>query len=304
MTPRERADQGPNGSADADADRSAGRGTGEGTSGSGAPPEPAGQDAGQYQGQNAGQNAGQDAGRDAGRGAPRGGRAAARGTRRAYHHGDLRNALVEAGMELVRSGGPDALVLREVARATGVSSTAAYRHFENHGDLVEAVKHQASLLMARAVRAELGAKPPSSDPADEALRRIAAAGAGYVRFALAEPGLFRLIFRENRNGGRTALSLAAEEAPPAKEGDESYMTMADALDTLVAEGVLAPERRPFMDIALWGSVHGIAMLLIDTNLADLPEEAREAAIQRSFDVAFHGIVPAGRVGGEISSPYA
>ncbi|WTW95717.1 TetR/AcrR family transcriptional regulator [Streptomycetaceae bacterium NBC_01309] len=229
---------------------------------------------------------------------------AARGTRRAYHHGDLSNALVEAGMGLVRSGGPDALVLREVARATGVSSTAAYRHFENHGELVEAVKHEATQLMARRVRAELDAKPASPDPVDEALRRIAAAGVGYVRFALAEPGLFRLIFRKSKNAGRTALALAAEDASPAKEGDESYMTMADALDTLVAEGVLAVERRPFMDIALWGSVHGIAMLLIDTNLAELPEAAQDAAIQRSFDVAFHGIVPPGRVGREIKSPYA
>ncbi|MGW0659118.1 TetR/AcrR family transcriptional regulator [Streptodolium elevatio] len=240
-----------------------------------------------------------------GEGVDRVGRTAApRGTRRAYHHGDLRNALVEAGMELVRSGDPDALVLREVARATGVSSTAAYRHFENHGDLVDAVKHEATRLMAGRVRAELEAKPPSPDPVDEALRRIAAAGAGYVRFAVAEPGLFRLIFRKSKNAGRTALALAAEDASPAKEGDESYMTMADALDTLVAEGVLAAERRPYMDIALWGSVHGIAMLLIDTNLAELPQEAQDAAIERSFDVAFHGIVPRGQVGRDIKSPYA
>lgn len=217
-----------------------------------------------------------------------------RGTRRAYHHGDLRNALVEAGMEQVRAGGPDALVLREVARATGVSSTAAYRHFENHGDLVEAVKDEATQLMAQRVRDELRTTEPSPDPVDEALRRIAAAGAGYVRFALAEPGLFRLIFRKSKRAGRTALALAADDVSPAKENDESYMTMANALDTLVHEGVLDPERRPFMDIALWASVHGIALLLIDTNLAELPEPAREAAIQRSFDLVFHGIVPPGR----------
>ncbi|HSA49361.1 MAG TPA: TetR/AcrR family transcriptional regulator [Yinghuangia sp.] len=211
--------------------------------------------------------------------------------RRAYHHGDLRNALVEAATELVRAGGPEALVLREVARATGVSSTAAYRHFENHRDLLEEVKHHALGMMTARVRANLDAGTPCADRTDEALRRIRASGQGYVDFALAEPGLFRLIFRNGHRGEPSDAPNAPTgeiDMPPAVN-DESYAVMSDALDELVATGALAPELRPFTDVALWAAVHGIATLLLDTSLAFLPQPARAGMIDRTFALAFKGL---------------
>ncbi|NUU24598.1 MAG: TetR family transcriptional regulator [Streptomycetaceae bacterium] len=210
-------------------------------------------------------------------------------TRRSYHHGDLRNALVEAATQLVRAGGPEALVLREVARETGVSSTAAYRHFESHKDLVEAVKEQAGQVMVQRVRDELAASSPSDDPVAEALRRIDASGRGYVRFALTEPGLFRLMFRERAQAGGTAARLAVRPKTPAEDRDASYMVMADALDALVDLGALSAERRPFADISLWAGVHGLSVLLIDSQLAALPEDIRQAVIDRTFDVLVHGV---------------
>lgn len=214
--------------------------------------------------------------------------------RRAYHHGDLRNALVEAATELVREGGPDALVLREVARATGVSSTAAYRHFDNHRDLFEEVKTHALGMMTERVRAHLDTGTPCADRTDEALRCIRASGQGYVDFALAEPGLFRLIFRNTTGAGRDrhpeepAEDTAATD-DPAVVRDASYAVMSNALDELVATGALAAEMRPFTDIALWACVHGVATLLIDTSLARLPEQARDAVVDRSFDLVFAGL---------------
>lgn len=214
--------------------------------------------------------------------------------RRSYHHGDLRNALVEAGTELVREGGPEALVLREAARATGVSSTAAYRHFENHRDLFEAVKTHALGMMTERVRARLDAGTPCADRTEEAMRRIQASGRGYVEFALAEPGLFRLIFRNRPRAGRDEHAEAPPEAmgtadaPPAVR-DPSYAVMSDALDELVATGVLTPDVRPYTDVALWASVHGVATLLIDTSLARLPEQVRDAVIERIFDLAVAGL---------------
>ncbi|MDQ3996358.1 MAG: TetR/AcrR family transcriptional regulator, partial [Gemmatimonadota bacterium] len=59
--------------------------------------------------------------------------------KRAYHHGDLRRALVDAAIPLLRDGGPEALTLRAVARAAGVSQTAPYRHFADRAELVAAV---------------------------------------------------------------------------------------------------------------------------------------------------------------------
>lgn len=214
--------------------------------------------------------------------------------RRAYHHGDLRNALVEAATGLVREGGPEALVLREVARATGVSSTAAYRHFENHRDLFEEVKAHALGLMTERVRAHLDAGTPCADRTDEALRRIRASGQGYIDFALAEPGLFRLIFRTTKRAGRDEPAGVPSEATGAGGehvgvSDDSYAVMSFALDELVETGALAAEMRPFTDIALWASVHGVATLLIDTNLARLPARARAAVIERTLALAFAGL---------------
>ena len=114
--------------------------------------------------------------------------------RPSYHHGDLANALTVAATQLARDGGPEAVVLREAARQVGVSATAAYRHFSGHGDLLHAVKGQAIDLLVASLDAELARTAPLSDPAAEAARRLRALGYGYLRFALAEPGLFRTAF--------------------------------------------------------------------------------------------------------------
>ena len=84
---------------------------------------------------------------------------------RRYHHGDLRNALVTAAIALAREGGPEALVLREVARRTGVSAAAAYHHFASHEDLVQAVKAQSLDLLAERMRAAIADQEASApDP--------------------------------------------------------------------------------------------------------------------------------------------
>ena len=85
-------------------------------------------------------------------------------------------------------------MLREAARQVGVSATAAYRHFAGHGDLIHEVKERCQAALAEHMRAEVDAAPPCANPRDEAVRRLRALGQGYIRFALAEPGLFRTAF--------------------------------------------------------------------------------------------------------------
>jgi AcrR family transcriptional regulator len=67
---------------------------------------------------------------------------------RAYHHGDLRRALIDEGLTLARTGGPVAVTLREATRAVGVSPNAAYRHFADRDTLVHAVAREAQLALA------------------------------------------------------------------------------------------------------------------------------------------------------------
>src|SRR3569623_999177 len=80
--------------------------------------------------------------------------------RTTYRHGDLRRALLEAGLALAREGGPDAVALREVTRRVGVVPNAAYRHFANHAELLQAVRAEALAAVARSMEHELDAVPP------------------------------------------------------------------------------------------------------------------------------------------------
>ena len=81
--------------------------------------------------------------------------------RTTYRHGDLRRALLDAGIELARAGGPDAIVLREATRRAGVVPNAAYRHFASRDDLLQGVRAAALAALARAMEAELDSIDPT-----------------------------------------------------------------------------------------------------------------------------------------------
>src|ERR1700737_4880390 len=112
--------------------------------------------------------------------------------RSTYRHGDLRRALLEAGIQLARAGGPDAVVLREATRRAGVVPNAAYRHFSSRQELLQAVRSAASSALAVAMETELAGLRRAKRPADFARASLRALGIGYVRFAQAETGLFRM----------------------------------------------------------------------------------------------------------------
>src|SRR5260370_15493113 len=107
--------------------------------------------------------------------------------RKSYHHGALNSALVEASIALARDGGPDRVILREAARAAGVSHSAAYRHFaDREALLAEVSRHARSELAAEMRRRVARAKGPR--------RRLSAVCTAYIDFALTAPGLFRTAF--------------------------------------------------------------------------------------------------------------
>src|SRR5277367_5964801 len=114
--------------------------------------------------------------------------------RKTFRHGDLRRALLEAGIALAREGGPNAVVLREATRRAGVAPNAAYRHFSSHADLLQAVRAAALSSLARAIEAALDGAARNRRPPDAARAALRAVGTGYLKFALAEPGLFRTAF--------------------------------------------------------------------------------------------------------------
>jgi AcrR family transcriptional regulator len=198
--------------------------------------------------------------------------------RTTYHHGDLRNALLHAGAELAESGGPDAVTIRAAARLAGVTPTAAYRHFADHTELLEAVRQLAMQRLSAAMTRYLR-HLPTKDPVAAAVDRLRSTGRGYIHFALTEPGLFRTAFFAGK----------ATTNPHRPEDSGPFAMLSDALDGLVDVGYLAAEDRPLAEFAAWSAVHGLALLLIDGPLRSLPRRERDAIIDRALDVIDRGL---------------
>jgi AcrR family transcriptional regulator len=164
--------------------------------------------------------------------------------------GAVRAALIEAGVELARSGGPDAVVLREVTRMVGVVPNAAYRHFADRDALLAAVRDEAVSMLARRIadgmsQARAGAHTPTG-----ARLRLQAVGKAYLEFARTEPGLFDAAFTAPEHPTRGA---RGEPTP--------LQCLEAALDGLVEAGLLEPARRPNIEYPIWATVHGLATLL-------------------------------------------
>ena len=184
-----------------------------------------------------------------------------------YHHGNLRDALVEAAVDVVREGGPEALSLRELARRVGVSHAAAYRHFADREALVDEVASRALAgLVARIHRRLDGVD--EADPVTAARRRLVETGVGYVEFALAESGLFRLLF--------TAYPEPPDGASDA--GEDPYGMLNAALDDLVTVGFLDADLRAGADVTCWSAVHGFAVLSVEGPLRGLSAEERSTTL--------------------------
>ncbi|MDN5790998.1 MAG: TetR/AcrR family transcriptional regulator [Micrococcales bacterium] len=199
----------------------------------------------------------------------------ARVRRRPYHHGDLRRALLDAGLELATEGGPDSVVLRETTRRVGVSANAAYRHFADRDALLAEIVSLAQGKMADAIFDAIDAVPDQGDPGATARARFRAVGIGYVRFALTEPGLFRTGFTVPTDLRRAFAPQSAGEC-----GRTPYQLLSDRLDDLLAVGVLPVGERNGAEFLAWSAVHGLAMLALDGPLRALPRESLDELTPR------------------------
>lgn len=188
--------------------------------------------------------------------------------RATYHHGDLRRALLEAGTDLAREGGPDKVVLREATRRAGVSANAAYRHFADRDALLGEVVSRAQARAADVISATMDAVPDDLDAGPRARARFRAVGVGYLRFAMDEPGLFRAAFAVPVDLSRAASAEAAGEG-----GRTPFQLLSDSLDAMVDAGVMSEHERPGAELLAWSAVHGMAMLALEGPLRDLPPGA-------------------------------
>ncbi|GEK78951.1 TetR/AcrR family transcriptional regulator [Agrococcus baldri] len=203
--------------------------------------------------------------------------------RSGYFHGDLRRALLDAGFDAARSGGPEAISVRELARGLDVAPSAVYRHFEGHDELLLELSLRAQAMVADAMEAEI-ALVPSGDPRARADGVIAATGIGYIRFAWSEPGLFRLAFRTRDN-----LDAARDERARGACGRTPYEQLERALDALVEVGELSEQDRAGAEALAWSAVHGFALLTVEGPLRSLDAATREVFAGRVVEMVRQGL---------------
>jgi AcrR family transcriptional regulator len=205
--------------------------------------------------------------------------------RNTYRHGDLRRALIDAGIELARDGGPDAVVLREATRRAGVVPNAAYRHFESRDELLTAVRSAALSAVAQAMEEELAARPKKRRRVDTARAGLRAIGTGYLRFAQTETGLFRTAF-----AAPPAEWEAHEDAyGKGPSGLDPFELLSRALDEMTEAGALDIRRRPEAEYLAWSAVHGFALLLIEGPLQGLDQQQIEPLARRLLDMVESGL---------------
>ena len=202
--------------------------------------------------------------------------------RSTYRHGDLRRALLDAGIALARDGGPTAVVLREATRRAGVAPNVAYRHFASREALLGAVRAEAVAAVARAMEAEYLAAPTQGTAAEQAHARVRAVGRGYLNFAFTQTGLFRTAF-----GG--PFSVDQEAAKSGATGHNPFGHLNAALDALVDAGALSPARRAGAEYLAWSTVHGLALLALDGPLQAAPQQVLHALGERLLDMVERGL---------------
>ncbi|MFI6486222.1 TetR/AcrR family transcriptional regulator [Streptomyces sp. NPDC050564] len=170
--------------------------------------------------------------------------------KRHYHHGELRNALLDAAEALVRERGVDGWSLREASARVGVSSSAVYHHFASRDVLVRALSERALTQLGERMSQAAGMATEPGASVDH-LQCLVAVGRSYVQWALEDPSVARLAF-----GARTS-------GPGAEISPHPHDVLDAELDRLVEAGALPTSARPGADFVVWAAIHGLATLLAD-----------------------------------------
>lgn len=167
--------------------------------------------------------------------------------KRGYHHGNLRQALVDAALTLVKSRGPTGFTLAEAAKGAGVTPAAVYRHFAGRDDLIAEAARQGYILFAYEMQSAYDSGQPS------ALKSLEATGRAYLAFARDRPGYYIAMFESG---------VPNDHTPDLAE----VSGKARAVLTRAAEELskhIKPEERPppaMMAAHIWSLSHGVVEL--------------------------------------------
>jgi AcrR family transcriptional regulator len=172
-----------------------------------------------------------------------------------YHHGDLRRALIDQALRTIDRHGVEAVTLREVGEALGVSRTALYRHFADKQALLAAVSCEGFRTLRLALL-------DAWEGGGRGFDGFVAMGAAYLRFAVEHPAHYRVMF------GR--FKEASARDPELKdEAEGAFRALVEALVALQRERLVREDDPMLMACFVWSVTHGIAMLAIDGQLGQI-----------------------------------
>ena len=185
-----------------------------------------------------------------------------------YHHGHLRQALLEAGLQLATERGINGFTLREVARQAGVSPAAPYHHFADKAALVEALAVESFEALATTLREAAMAASGT------AIEKLQAIGVAYVCFAVEHAGVFHFIFRPELHASSLFESQEGSLGPSPidQASHDALQVLIDAIVACQQEGWLSPGDPAPLALTAWCTVHGLATLLLHGSLGRRVQE--------------------------------
>ena len=192
---------------------------------------------------------------------------------RAYHHGNLRAALIKATLRAIAENGPEGFTLRDVARRAGVSPAAPYRHFQDKDELLAAVAGECAERLG-AMMEEAAAEP------GDALWKFRSSGIAYVRFIVAHPEHFRAL-----NMPGIAARMPEEQR---RQWDASNAAQREALGAAQRAGQIADIPLDELCLAANALVHGLGHLIVEGQLG-----AVDAARAEELAIAVTGVLGLG-----------
>lgn len=196
---------------------------------------------------------------------------------RAYHHGDLRNALIQAGLELLAEGGARELDLRKVARRAGVSHAAPYRHFADKQALIAAINEEGFQRLAERIQSTLREAP------DESFEQLLGVALAYVFFAQENPWLMREMF--------SGLTIERETFTSLQVASKSvYHIYAEVLRRGQVSGEIVDGDPAALAGVLWSVLHGLAMLIIEDQMHPYADgqEGTERVTRYTIEMLYKG----------------
>ncbi|CAH0990471.1 hypothetical protein SIN8267_00563 [Sinobacterium norvegicum] len=192
-----------------------------------------------------------------------------------YHHGNLRESLINLGIAHLDEKGAENISLRALAREIGVSQTAPYRHFEDKNQLLSAIAINGFDIMAHSISDAI------TDLDDQPPKYLKAMARSYILFSLENTEVFKLMFGPILGDRKSYPELLAA-------GQRSFKLIEKSLQTGVDTGIFSIEDITITANSVWASIHGVASLMQD-RFDRFPDASGDKQIDSMFDILLNGI---------------